>query len=371
MAGIYVHIPFCKKACIYCDFHFSTNLSHIPDLAGALVKEIGQRKDYVDEAITTIYFGGGTPSVMPSALLGSLFESIHRFYKVEGGAEVTLEANPDDITNENLQRWKQLGVNRLSIGLQGFNEEELKWMNRAHNAREGIEAVKRAQDAGFGNITIDLIYGSKFQNAWSWQKTLDTVLNLKIQHISAYNLTIEEKTKLGVMHHKGSEPEIDEDMSSHQFLQMKKALEGEGFVHYEVSNFGLPGFFSKHNSNYWLQQTYIGFGPSAHSFNGHSRQWNVKSNAAYIQKLNENKPCFEMETLSLNDRYNEYVMTRLRTIWGCDIKQMNTLFGNELTERFKRLAQKQALIKELNGIYTLGAEGLLHADGIAASLFAV
>lgn len=371
MAGIYVHIPFCKKACIYCDFHFSTNLTRASELVEAIIQEIDERKDYLGQPIETVYFGGGTPSVLLPELLGRIIERIGSSYTVSSNLELTIEANPDDINIKSLLQWKNFGVNRLSIGLQSFNDDELKWMNRAHSAKEGLEAVRLAQEAGFNNITIDLIYGSKFQSTSSWQKTLDTVTDLKIQHISAYNLTVEEKTRLGVMHSRGTEPMIDEDLSGSQFLLMKRKLEDAGFVHYEVSNFGLPGFFSKHNSNYWLLKHYAGFGPSAHSFNGYSRQWNIKSNAAYIQKIKLGETCFEKEELRLHDRYNEYVMTRLRTLWGCDTKEMTSLFGTGLTTDFVKQVQNNALITERNGVYALNAEGLLQADGIAASLFVV
>jgi oxygen-independent coproporphyrinogen-3 oxidase len=243
-------------------------------------------------------------------------------------------------------------------------------MNRVHSAQESLSAVKMAQDAGFQNLSIDLIYGSKFQSLDSWEKTLQTAIKLNTQHISSYNLTIEDKTVLGILKNKGKEPSVNEELSSKQFLLMKEMLEQADFVHYEISNFGKPGYFAKHNSNYWLQQSYLGIGPSAHSFNGTSRQWNVKNNALYLKAINNNGHYFEKEELSINDRYNEYVLTRLRTIWGCDITEMEKLFGGEITKHFtESLKGKAAFIKVESGNYTLNHSGLLQADGIASDLF--
>ena len=281
MAGIYLHIPFCKQACTYCDFHFSVNMAAKPELVKAFLKEIDQRKKYLKgEKIETIYFGGGTPSVLNEDELNSILDKIRKEFLVDNNTEITLECNPDDLTKEKLTQLKKAGINRLSIGLQSFNDNELKWMNRVHMSGESLSCVKLAQDAGFGNITIDLIYGSKFQDMKSWERTLQTVIDLNVQHISAYNLTIESKTKLGIDHQKGNEPEISEELSSEQFKMMIDVLQKSQFVHYEISNFGKENFFSKHNSNYWKGVSYLGLGPSAHSFNGESRQWNVASNSA-------------------------------------------------------------------------------------------
>ena len=371
MPGVYLHIPFCKQACTYCDFFFSTKLAAKEAVIAATVSEIELRGDYLrDKELNSIYFGGGTPSLLSKQDLDRIFNALNKHFSFSKNAEITLEANPDDIEGGALKNWKEAGINRLSIGLQSFNEEELKWMNRAHTAAESIESVKRAQDEGFDNITIDLIYGSKFQTLESWQATLDTALKLNTQHISSYNLTIENKTALGVNHRKGKEPPVNDELSSQQFLMMAETLNNAGFIHYEISNFGKQGFFAKHNSNYWLQQHYLGLGPSAHSFNGVSRQWNVKNNTQYVNALKTGQSFFEREELSLKDRYNEYVLTRLRTMWGCDTHEMNDLFGEEITDHFKKTVNNNLYyFEERNGIYTLNASAKLLADGIASDLF--
>lgn len=371
MPGVYLHIPFCKQACTYCDFHFSTNLSLKKELVGALVKEIDLRHNYLEnKALDSIYFGGGTPSLLSEEELEQLLTSLSNYFSWTNKAEISLEINPDDVTNGSLHTWRKAGINRLSIGLQSFNDQELRWMNRAHTAEESLASVKRAQDAGFDNITIDLIYGSKFQTPEGWEQTLEQAIALQTQHISTYNLTIEDKTVLGVKHRRGKEPSVNEELSSDQFLIMSQRLREAGFVHYEVSNFGKPGFFAKHNSNYWLQQHYLGVGPSAHSFNGLSRQWNVRNNPQYIKALNEGQPFFEKEELSLKNRYNEFVLTRLRTIWGCDLKEMRTSFGTQVADYFKKSAlEKAQFFDNKNDVYILKEQARLLADGIAADLF--
>ncbi len=373
MSGIYIHIPFCKQACTYCDFHFSTNTASKSLLVGALAKEIVLRKNYItQEPIKSIYFGGGTPSLLSAAELSVILGTIHERFSVDAGAEITLEANPDDITSTGLRSWRELGINRLSIGLQSFNEEELKWMNRAHTADESVSSVKMAQDAGFSNISIDLIYGSRFQSLSSWEKTLVRAAELNTTHISSYNLTIEEKTALGAHNRKGKEPPVSDELSQQQFLMMSEFLQSAGFVHYEISNFGKPGFFAVHNSNYWLRKNYLGLGPSAHSYNGFSRQWNVRNNAIYIKALNEGTSFYENEELSPKDQFNEYVLTRLRTIWGCDLNEIGELFGKEAALNFKTIAAKyKNELTEVNGVYTLNTAGRLRADGITSDFFLV
>lgn len=341
-----------------------------PELVKAILLEIDQRKNYLEEGVETIYFGGGTPSVLDEDELNFILHKINREFKVTKNAEITLECNPDDLTPEKLEQLNKAGINRLSIGLQSFNEAELKWMNRAHTAMESLNCVKLAQDKGFDNITIDLIYGSKFQDMESWGRTLQTVVNLNVQHISAYNLTIESKTKLGVDHKKGTEPEVSEELSSEQFKKMIEVLQKNGFVHYEISNFGKENFFSKHNSNYWKGVQYLGLGPSAHSFNTQSRQWNISSNSTYIQKVNSNETYFEIETLSVQEHYNEYILTRLRTIWGCDTKEIEQRFGKEVLASFESIVKKyQKYFNEKDGIITLNTEGKLRADFLASEFF--
>ncbi len=369
--GIYLHIPFCRQACNYCDFHFSTSLANKEAVVQAMVQEIEQRHAYLTtKNVQSIYFGGGTPSLLAESELAYLMEALDRHFLWTKEAEITLEANPDDITAAALQSWKKLGINRLSIGLQSFMDEELRWMNRAHTAAESESSVKLAQDHGFHNISIDLIYGSKFQTPQTWENTLQGALALNTPHISAYNLTIEDKTALGAKHRKGHEPVVDDQLSTQQFIAMLKRLEAGGFIQYEISNFGKAGFFAVHNSNYWLGEQYLGIGPSAHSFNGHSRQWNVKSNVAYVAATRSGKDFFDREELSMKDRYNEYILTRLRTIWGCSTEEISRLFGDAATRHFKGIIKTmQQFVIEKNGVYMLNPAGKLQADGLAARLF--
>ncbi len=371
MSGLYIHIPFCKKACNYCDFHFSTQLKNKAAMVNAICAEIESKRNYLDsKLLSSIYFGGGTPSLLSPKELEQIMTEINKHFKLDAKTEITLEANPDDISIALLDDWKKNGINRLSIGLQSFNDEELKWMNRAHTAAESLDSVKKAQDKGFDNISIDLIYGSKFQTLGNWEDTLRKSVSLKTQHISSYNLTIEQKTNLGVNFKKGLEPAVNDEMSSEQFLLMSEILSSNDLIHYEISNFGKKNYFAAHNSNYWLGQHYLGVGPSAHSFNGVTRQWNIKNNAQYIEKISKNEIFFEIENLTPQNKYNEYILTRLRTIWGCDLKEIETLFGNETADHFiLKVRTKKQFIEEKNGIYTLNIQGKLQADGIAAELF--
>lgn len=342
-----------------------------PRLVSALLTEIELRQTYLSgEAIETVYFGGGTPSLLSSEELQSIITALNAAFTVLPNAEITLEANPDDISLDTLRSWKQAGINRLSIGLQSFNAAELKWMNRAHTAEQSLSAVKLAQQEGFDNITIDLIYGSRFQDLDSWHQTLVTVLDLGIQHISAYNLTVEDRTRLGNAVLKGNEPAINEDLSSQQFMMLSQVLRDNGFQHYEISNFGLAGFEAKHNSNYWRQKAYLGLGPSAHSFNGSNRQWNLHNNPAYIRSLENNKLEFKSESLSVRDLYNEYVMTRLRTTWGCDLTEIESRFGIEYVQHFKNMfIEYQNDFNVHAAIYVLKDSARLRADGIASAFF--
>jgi oxygen-independent coproporphyrinogen-3 oxidase len=369
--GIYLHIPFCKQACTYCDFYFSTNLRMQDEVTAAICTEIDLRRNYLQsEEIGSLYFGGGTPSLLTADNLQRLFAVLQKHFRWDPSAEITFEVNPDDVTAERLSLWKKLGINRLSIGLQSFMEEELRWMNRAHTAEESLTAVKMAQDAGFSNLSIDLIYGSKFQDLKTWERTLNTALGLDVQHISSYNLTIEPGTVLGLLHKKGKEPEVFDELSNDQFRMMAARLKEAGFIHYEISNFGRPGHLAVHNTNYWLQQPYLGLGPSAHSFDGSSRQWNVRNNSVYVRAMNEGGKYFDKEILSVRDRYNEYVLTRLRTIWGCDLNEINEKFGPEFKKYFlAEVNKKSSSFIESNGVFTLTEEARSFADGIASALF--
>jgi oxygen-independent coproporphyrinogen-3 oxidase len=374
VSGIYIHIPFCKKACHYCDFHFSTSLQNKESLVKSILTEIDLRLNYLaDKNIDTIYFGGGTPSLLSEKESFLILEKIYKLYHVSKDAEITFECNPDDLSDDKLKELKRLEVNRLSIGLQSFDEEELIWMNRAHTAKESEASVKRSQDRGFENITIDLIYGSKFSNLTNWKKTLDKAIALQVPHISSYNLTIEEKTKLGHDFKVKKEVAIDDEKSSELFLEMIDRLEKNKFIQYEISNFGKEGYFSIHNSNYWKGAHYIGLGPSAHSFDGTSRQWNIANNNLYIKQVGEKTEAyFEKEILTEKERFNEYILTSLRTIWGVDLNYLKTNFNSDFVKTF--LTQVAVYIKQESVLvnsntYTLSEKGKLLADKIASDLF--
>ncbi|MEI6489912.1 MAG: radical SAM family heme chaperone HemW [Bacteroidota bacterium] len=373
MAGIYIHIPFCKQACNYCDFHFSTSLKNKDGFLIALKNEIELQKDYLsNETISTIYFGGGTPSLLSEAELMSVFEMLHREFVIAPTAEITLEANPDDITKEKINELKHTPVNRLSIGIQSFFDEDLKLMNRAHTSKEAETAVKLSQDKGFENITIDLIYGIPTLTNQNWKHNLNTTFDLEVKHISAYCLTVEPKTALAHQIKTGKISNVDEQQSSEHFEMMLEEMNKHGFTQYEISNFCKPGFHSKHNSSYWLKENYLGLGPSAHSFNGTSRQWNISNNPLYIQALLKGEMNYEKEELTSNQRYNEYVLTSLRTMWGSDLGYVETQFGipyltHCMAEARPYLESKKLLLKE-NKLF-LSDQGKLFADKIASDLF--
>ncbi len=339
-----------------------------------ILTEIDLRNDYLkDKNIQTIYFGGGTPSLLSERDTFQILEKIYKQYNVSNDLELTLECNPDDLSDEKLKELKRLEINRLSIGLQSFDEEELVWMNRAHNAKQSEASVKRAQDRGFENITIDLIYGSKFSNLSNWKKTLDEAIELQVPHISSYNLTIEEKTKLGHDFKVKKEAAIDDEKSSELFLEMIDRLEKNNFIHYEISNFAKEGFFSNHNSNYWKGIHYLGLGPSAHSFDGISRQWNVSNNNLYIKHISEKtESYFEKEVLTETERFNEYILTSLRTIWGINLDYLKTNFNSDFVKNFLNQIQeyiKQETVVAKDKEYTLTEKGKLLADKIASELF--
>jgi len=371
MSGLYIHIPFCRKACVYCDFHFSTNLENNTKLVDTICKEIESRKDYLsDKKLNSIYFGGGTPSILTISEIRKIMQTIHANFELVPMAEITFELNPEDAALNYLKELRELGINRLSIGIQSFNDEELKWMNRANDVQQSFDCIKNAQQAGFHNISIDLIYGSKFQTPESWRKTLQTAFELNTQHISSYNLTVENKTQLDHLIRAKKEKEIDSETSAQLFNILMEETEKNGFVHYEISNFCKPGFMAVHNSNYWKGAHYLGVGPSAHSYNGMSRSFNIKSNTQYIQSLESGRSYSEEEILSPENKYNEYVLTRLRTEWGCDVMEMEKLFGKKYVDHFLKQIEKhkQHLIINKN-IVTLSKQGKHFADGIASDLF--
>jgi len=373
MAGIYIHIPFCRKACLYCDFHFSTNLDNKKKLIDAICSEIKNRKNYLEnETVNSIYFGGGTPSLLSLEELEQILSVIQTNFVVNEKAEVTFELNPEDAEINYLREIKKLGVNRLSVGLQSFDEEELKWMNRAHNAQQNFDCIKIAQQAGFDNISIDLIYGSKFQTTETWRRTLQTAFSLNTQHISSYNLTVESRTQLQHLIKEKKEKEVDSEMSSQLFDILIEEIERNGFNQYEISNFCKPGFMAEHNSNYWKGLSYLGVGPSAHSYNGVSRRFNVRSNAQYIQATESGKPFYEEEILTANDKYNEYILTRLRTEWGCDTQEIKNNFGEKYATYFLSQLEpykQKNFISIKQNIITLNKQGKHFADGIASDLF--
>ncbi len=342
-------------------------------MVAAICKEIELQKDYADnEVVESIYFGGGTPSVLTHEELNAILNSVRKNHSVAVTAEITLEANPDDLSEERIKEFKQAGINRLSIGIQSFDEEELKWMNRSHTVEQSIACVKIAQDNGFDNITIDLIYGSKFQDINRWKNNLQKAFDLNVQHISSSNLTIESKTVLGNWFGKGIEPAVNDEFSQQCFEWLMEETERKGFIQYEISNFGTKDHFAVHNSNYWKGNKYIGIGPSAHSYNGKFRQWNIANNPQYIKSIESGVLPFEKEELSTNDQYNEYLLTRLRTMWGVDLNYVSKQFGEKFVNSFLENSKEYLTNEEMqknNSIYTLSRKGKLLADRISSELF--
>ena len=368
MAGIYIHIPFCRKKCHYCNFHFTTSLYYKDDLVKALIQEISLQKDYLqNEIIETIYFGGGTPSLLTIEDVLLISNQVRRFFQVTDNAEITLEANPDDITEEILKRWKEAGINRLSIGIQSFFEDDLQWMNRAHNALQARDNLLLAKKY-FNNITIDLIYGTPGLTNEKWKQNVDTAIALNIPHLSCYALTVEPKTPLDKLIRLHKKENVNPDKQSEQFLLLMDWMEKAGYEHYEISNFALPGWRSRHNSSYWSGKKYLGIGPSAHSFDGKSRQWNIANNNIYIESIREEKIPFEKEELTHTQQVNEYIMTALRTTEGIDLEKLTRDEADRILLKSKRYLEA-ALVKKDNKKLLLTREGKLLADGIAADLF--
>lgn len=373
MAGIYLHIPFCKKACHYCDFHFSTSWKYKNEMLEAIHKELELQGSYLEnQSIETIYFGGGTPSVLDPQEIRKVLDKIASLHPIASSAEITLEANPDDLDAAKVQGLKQTGINRFSIGIQSFFEEDLRWMNRAHTASEAESSVMRVQDAGFENITLDLIYGYPLLTDAKWQTNISKVISLGVPHVSAYSMTVEQRTALASFIKKGRQQPMNDSQSAEQFQILIDKLEAAGFEQYEISNFAKPGKHSIHNTNYWKGILYLGVGPSAHSFNGESRQWNIANNAKYIDALTKGMVPSEIEVLSRKDRVNEYIMTSLRTAWGMDLNKISLDFGKEylqeINERLKEFLEK-GLVVHSDSFITLSYEGKLFADHIASELF--
>ncbi len=368
LAGIYIHIPFCKQACHYCNFHFSTSLRYKNELIPALLKEMELQRDYfVNETVETIYIGGGTPSLCSANEINRILAKAFSNYHVNTGAEITLEANPDDITKEKLAEWKNAGINRLSMGVQSFYDDELLWMNRAHTAKMAMDSLVLAT-RDFNNISLDLIYGLPVSNNDKWKQNVDKVIALGIPHLSCYALTVEPKTPLQKLIHLKKAEDVNPDQQSEQFMLLMQWMAVAGYEHYEISNFARTGFRSRHNSSYWQQKKYLGFGPSAHSFDGHARWWNVSNNNIYIQSINNGKTAFEKEVLTPVQKLNEYIMTSLRTIEGLDLSGIDETRSHELRVASKKYIENGQVRME-GSFLKLTKEGKLLADGIAADLF--
>ena len=373
MAGIYIHIPFCKQKCHYCNFFSVATTRWKMPYIKALLKEIEMRKDYLEgETVKTIYLGGGTPSLLHISDIALIIEHITSSFNIDPQVEITLEANPDDIDIDKAREWKDTHINRLSIGVQSFFDDDLQYLNRVHNSAQVFRALDDARKAGFDNLTIDLIYGIPTLTDEKWIKNLDYFFSLNIPHLSAYSLTVEQKTPLELLIRKGKYAGVDEQQSIGHFKILLEQVRKNGFIHYEISNFALEGYYSRHNSLYWLGGHYLGLGASAHSYNGNSRQWNVSNITKYIQLDDFHTTVEEKEVLTEDQKYNEYIMTSLRTVWGCDTTHILNVFGSAFESHFIRIVsqyvEKNHLYKE-GTKYFLTDEGKLFADGIAAALF--
>ena len=372
MSSIYIHIPFCKKRCTYCDFHFSTSLKNKQELLKSMLLEIKLRKSYLkNKQIKTIYFGGGTPSLLSKNEIDLFLNSIYKNFNLSSNIEITVEANPDDLTNSKIKDIKDCGVNRLSIGIQSFKDSDLKFMRRMHNSKQGLLCIENAKKHGFKNISIDLIFGLPKQTTLLWKKNLETVFSLDIQHISAYCLTVEPNTLLAKQVNTGL-IKIDDENSKKHFELLINISKSHGFNQYEISNYCKVGFESIHNTNYWNGGWYLGIGPSAHSFNGKSRSWNKKNNIKYIELVNTDQNYFDSEVLTSNEIYNEYIITRLRMESGINIKDLLFHFELEISDYFQNRIKnwiKQGMIQKVYGNYSLTSKGKLYADGICSDLF--
>ena len=372
MSGIYIHIPFCKQACHYCDFHFSTSLKKKDEMITALAKEIELRKsEFQGEVVETLYFGGGTPSILQISDLRFLIDEVFKHYEVVENPEITIEANPDDLTEQRIIDLSKTSINRLSIGIQSFFEDDLKLMNQAHNSAEAKECLALASQY-FDNISVDLIYGIPGMSNEKWLQNIETALSFNIPHISSYALTVEPKTALHTFIQKGIIPQPDDEVAQEHFQILVDKLIENNFIHYELSNFGKENYFSKNNSSYWLGKKYIGIGPSAHSYDGEKRGWNVSNNTLYIKSIQENKLPLETEILSKTDRYNEYIMTGLRTIWGISLDRIENEFGKSyldyLNQQSAKYIEDHLLFVDENVLRTT-KNGKFLSDGIASDLF--
>ena len=373
MSGIYIHIPFCKKACHYCNFHFSTNQNSKSAFIKAVCKELMLRKSEYASEIQSIYFGGGTPTVLEVSELEVILQTVYEHYNVSDMPEITLEANPDDLDEEKIKALSNTKINRLSIGIQSFHESDLAVMNRAHNADEAKKCLEIATTY-FDNITIDLLFGMPTMSVDQWRQNLQTAFGYGIKHLSCYALTVEPKTALEHFINKGSQPPMDDEVTAQHFEVLLEETSAQGLTHYETCSFGHPEYYSKHNTSYWLGKTYMGVGPSAHSFDGIQRSWNVSNNSKYIKSLEVDIRPFESEVLSLENRFNEYIMTGLRTIWGISLDKIEADFGvkikAQLLENSKKFRTSKTLILEDNHLKVTSTWKFL-SDGIASDLFLV
>lgn len=373
MAGIYIHIPFCRQACHYCDFHFSTTTGYVGEMVQSIVTELSLQRNYLGEdTVNTIYFGGGTPSLLEAGDIAKILSTVYAHFPVIDSAEVTLEANPEDLTTEKLTALKIAGINRLSIGIQSFDDEILRSLNRNHDGKSAIDAFFRAREAGFSNITADLIYAIPGLTDAAWEKDIHRLMNLKPEHVSAYSLTIEDRTVFGNWLRRGKIAAVDDDIAATQLEMLAGILANEGYEHYEVSNFAKPGFYSRHNSSYWKRQKYLGIGPSAHSYDGSSRQFNVPNNHQYIRSIKSGIVPFEREILTREEQINDYLLTTLRTSWGCDLAVLRNELHHDLLGANGDYVSELIVNKfaSLDGeTLRLTRKGRLLADRISSDLF--
>jgi oxygen-independent coproporphyrinogen-3 oxidase len=372
MAGIYLHIPFCKKACHYCDFHFSTSLQQELPVIHAMERELALRKSFLNETVDTIYFGGGTPSLLLPERISFLLDAIYSRFPISEQPEITLEANPDDVSPARASAWKKAGINRISLGIQSFQSHWLEWMNRAHNAEQSLQAITELQAAGFENISIDLIYGMPEQADVAWLEEIQMAIDLQVTHLSCYALTVEPRTALWHMIETGKAVTVDPDQQARMFLLLMDSLEKAGYEHYEISNFAKPGKRSRHNSAYWKGNTYLGIGPAAHSFNGSRRMWNIQNNTSYTSQIEAGVLPLTEETLTAIEQWNEYIMTSIRTMEGISLKRIAEQFGVEQSEQLLLHAAtwlKRNLLQQTDEHLCLTREGKLLADQIASDLF--
>jgi oxygen-independent coproporphyrinogen-3 oxidase len=388
MPGIYIHIPFCKQACHYCDFHFSTLLKHKNDFVNALLREIQLQNNFFSKSeinnpqsaiINSVYFGGGTPSLLSETEINIIFDQLTKYFKISSNAEITFESNPDDLTDEYLKSLRSTPVNRLSIGIQSFSDDDLRFMNRAHDSKAALSSIELALSAGFDNLTVDLIYGTPTTGNETWTNNLKTLFIFPVNHLSCYSLTVEPRTALATMIQEGKVPDINDQKSIEHFEILLNLISQNGFEQYEISNFCRNEKYAVHNSNYWKGEHYLGLGPSAHSYNGTSRQWNIANNSQYIKSLLNHDPDtypknITKEELTVEQKYNEYVMTSLRTKWGTSVQKISDTFGVEFKSYFLKEAKSdvnKGLLIEKENIFYLTNEGKLFADKIASGLFYV